>query len=140
LTESEEFMTDSESLESQPVPPAGDRGGFIALAIVAAAVGAGAALLLAPDRLRSRKSERRLRREQRTIAAAGFLVGAGLTALLAPESGPATRKKLSGTWSRIRVGAIDHIERLRLSKVSTPAEESPVRSVQELGKDPNNVF
>lgn len=134
-------MTDSESLESPADTPAEEHGGFLALAIVAAAVGAGAALLLAPDhRFRSRKSERRIRMEQRTIAAAGFLVGAGLTALLAPESGPTTRKKLSGTWSRIKVGAIDHIERLRLSKVPTPTEEPPVRSVQELGRDPNNVF
>jgi hypothetical protein len=135
-------MSDSENLEPQGVTqPDTKSGGFIALAIIAAAAGAGAALLLTPGRRpRSRKSERRIRREHGTVAAAGFLVGAGLTALLVPESGPDTRKKLSGTWSRIKVGAIDHIERLRLSKTPMPAEEPPVRSVQELGRDTNNVF
>jgi gas vesicle protein len=117
----------------------GDRGGFVALAIVAAAVGAGAALLLGPER-GVRRQRSRLRGEKRIVAAAGFLVGAGLTALLTPESGPATRKLLGGTLNRIKVGAIDRIERQRLSKVPTTPEDTPVRSVQELGRDPNGVF
>jgi gas vesicle protein len=129
----------------------GERGGFVALAVLAAAAGAGAALLLAPDagartRRRVGQLERQLRRrkhrsrrEHRTFALAGLLVGAGLTALLTPESGPATRRLLGGTISRIRVGAVDRIERLRQAGTSAPADET-VRSVQELGRDPNDVF
>jgi hypothetical protein len=74
------------------------------------------------------------------VAAAGFLVGAGLTALLTPESGPATRKLLGGTLSRIKVGAVDRIERIRLARVPDTPEGPPVRTVQELGRDPNEVF
>jgi hypothetical protein len=37
------------------------------------------------------------------------------------------------------VGTIDRIERLRKSEAAEPAE-NPVRSVQELGRDPNDVF
>jgi gas vesicle protein len=135
-------MPDHEPLKSTDVSPNGHRGGFIALAVVAAAIGAGAALLLGPEqKFRPRKSRSRSRAEKRIVALAGILVGAGLTALLAPESGPVTRKRLSGTFSRIKVGAIDRIERIRLSKVpNTTSEDTPVRSVQELGRDPNNVF
>jgi gas vesicle protein len=144
----------------------GEGGGFVALAVLAAAAGAGAALLLAPDsgsrtrervgrgirgltgeaagtvaqlqrEIRRRRSHSR--REKRIVALAGLLVGAGLAALLTPESGPATRKVLGGKLSRIKVGAVDRIERLRQTKATEPAD-SPVRSVQELGRDPNDVF
>jgi hypothetical protein len=115
-------------------------GGFIALAVVAAAVGAGAALLLSPSRRAPRRPKSQVRRETRVVAVAGFLVGAGLAALLTPESGPATRKLLGGTLSRMKVGAIDRIERIRLSRVPDTPEEPMVRSVQELGRDPNQVF
>jgi hypothetical protein len=40
-------------------------------------------------------------------------VGAGLTSLLTPESGTATRRRLSDTLGRIKVGTVDRIERLR---------------------------
>ena len=144
----------------------GERGGFVALAVLAAVAGAGAALLLAPDSgsrtrqwvgqglrgLRGEaagtiaqlqreigKRQSRSRREKRILALAGLLVGAGLTALLTPESGPATRKLLGGKLSRIKVGAVDRIERLR--RVDAPeTAETPVRSVQELGRDPDHVF
>ncbi|HET6797922.1 MAG TPA: YtxH domain-containing protein [Gemmatimonadales bacterium] len=123
---------------SQPVPAP---SGFVALAVIAAAAGAAAALLLAPhSRRRGTRAERRLRREQPTVAAVGFLVGAGLTALFTPESGPVTRKLLSGTLSRIKVGTIDHIERLRLVEAPGKPEDPPVRTVQELGRDPDDVF
>jgi hypothetical protein len=116
-----------------------ERGGFVALAVLAAA-GAGAALLLAPDAgSRARQRAGRGRLEKRIIALAGFLVGAGLTALLTPETGPATRKLLGGTLSRIKVGAVDRIERLRQTDAPPPAENR-VRSVQELGRDSNDVF
>jgi gas vesicle protein len=145
------------------------RGGFVALAVISAALGAGAAILLAPAegaRTRRRVTEglriiggeaagtiaqlqrdlrrRRAqsRREKRVVALAGLFVGAGLAALLTPESGTATRRRLGGTLSRIKVGTVDRIERLR--QRGEPEEESsesrPVRSVQELGREPNTVF
>ena len=118
--------------------PAAERGGFVALAVLAAAVGAGAAVLLAPEEggktrervgrgLRSlrgdaaetvaqlrreiRRRRNQSRREKQIIAVAGLLIGAGIAALLAPESG--VRRRLGGTLGRIKVGAIDRIERLR---------------------------
>jgi hypothetical protein len=51
-----------------------------------------------------------------------LLVGAGLTALLTPESGPATRKLLGGKLSRIKIGAVDRIERLRQADRPDAAE------------------
>lgn len=149
---------------------AGDRGGFVALAVLAAALGAGAAVLLAPEEgsktrqrvgrgLRSlrgeaagtiaqlqreiRRRKNQSRREKRIIALAGLLVGAGAAALLASESGASTRKRLGGTLSRIKVGAIDRIERLRHPEeagTTATAEGRSVRSVQELGRDPDSVF
>jgi gas vesicle protein len=148
----------------------GGRGGFVALAVIAAAFGAGSAILLAPDEgartrrrvaqgLRSiggeaaggiaqlqREVHRRRdqsRREKRVFALAGLLVGAGITALLTPDSGTGTRRKLGSTINRIKVGTVDRIERLRqrAEPVEDPtAETRPVRSVQELGRDPNSVF
>jgi gas vesicle protein len=122
------------------------RGGFVALAVIAAALGAGAAILLAPEegsRTRRRVSEglksfggeaastiaqlqrdlrrrrNQSRREKRVIALAGLLIGAGLAALLTPESGTATRRRLGGTLSRIKVGTVDRIERLRQRREET---------------------
>jgi gas vesicle protein len=146
------------------------RGGFVALAVLAAAAGAGAAMLLAPEEgsktrkrvgkglrslrgdaastiaqlqreIRGRKAQSR--REKRLIALAGLLVGAGIAALLAPESGADARKRLGGTLNRIKVGAVDRIDRLRdrtQERASDTAEDQPVRSVQELGRDSNTVF
>ena len=135
--------------------PAGERGGFVALAVLAAALGAGAAVLLAPEEggktrervgrgLRSlrgeaaetvaqlqrdiRRRRNQSRREKRIIAVAGLLVGAGVAALLAPESGAQVRRRLGGTLGRIKVGAIDRIERLR-QRESEP--ESATASVAE---------
>jgi gas vesicle protein len=149
---------------------AGERGGFVALAVLAVALGAGAAVLLAPEEggktrkrvgqgLRSlrgdaaetvaqlrreiRRRRNQSRREKRIIAVAGLLIGAGVAAFLAPESGAQVRRRLGGTLGRIRVGAIDRIERLRQREgkaIVDEAEEQEVRSVQELGRDPNTVF
>lgn len=146
-----------------------DGGGFVALAILAAALGAGAAVLLAPNEgaktrkrvgrgLRSlrgdaaetvtrlqrelRRRRNQSRREKRILAVAGLLIGAGVAALLAPQ-GAEVRTRLGGTLSRIKVGAIDRIERLRPRPGDTgseAAERQEVRSVQELGRDPNTVF
>ncbi len=144
------------------------RGGFVALAIIAAAAGAGAALLLAPDEgartrqrvgrgLRSiggeaagtiaqlqrelRRRKNQSRREKQVVGLAGFLIGAGLAAILTPQSGPATRERLGSTLGRIKVGAVDRIGRLRRAgdAPEQPADSRQVRSVQELGRDPNTV-
>jgi gas vesicle protein len=159
-------VSNYDPLKPEDTETAAERGGFVALAVLAAAVGAGAAILLAPDsgyrtrkkvqqglrdfrgeagetvarlqrEIRSRR--RRSGQEKRVTALAGFLVGAGLTAMLTPESGPSTRKFLGDTLSRIKVGAVDRIERLRQTEVPDRTE-NPVRSVQELGRDANDVF
>lgn len=135
--------------------PAGERSGFVALAVLAAAAGAGAAILLAPDEggetrrrvgrgLRSlrgdaaetvsqlrreiRRRKNQSRREKQIIAVAGVLIGAGLASLLSPASGAQVRRQLSGTLGRIRVGAVDRIERLRQREAEA---ESPTASVSE---------
>lgn len=137
-----DFDIDSPDGSSQ-----GEKGGFVALAVLAAALGAGAAVLLAPAegaktrervgrRLRGlsgeaaetvaqlqreiRRRRNQSRREKRIIALAGLLVGAGVATLLSPESGPQVRTRLGGTLSRIKVGAIDRMERLRPRGESTP--------------------
>ena len=147
----------------------GERGGFVALVVIAAAVGAGAALLLAPETgattrkrvgrgLRSfrgeaaetigqlqreiRRKRHQSRRENRLMGLAGLLIGAGLAAVLTPESGPATRQRLGSTWSRLKVGTVDRIDRVRTRQESGEPGVQPdsVRTVQELGRDPNAVF
>ena len=147
----------------------GERGGFVALAVIAAAVGAGAALLLAPEAgamtrkrvgrgLRTvrgearetiaqlqreiRRKKRDSRRESRLMGLAGLLIGAGLAAVLNPESGPATRQRVGSTWSRVKIGTVDCINRLRSrEEPGEPAvQPESVRTVQELGRDPNAVF
>jgi gas vesicle protein len=131
-------MPNHDALKPTDQMPAEERGGFVGLALLAAAIGAGAALLLAPS-AGSRRRSQGSRREKRIIALAGVVVGAGLAALLTPESGPATRKLIGGTLSRIKVGAVDRIERLRQTDQPEPTE-NPVRSVQELGRDSNDIF
>jgi gas vesicle protein len=162
-------MLDHNSLTEAEL--AGERGGFVALAVLAAALGAGAALLLAPEegartrqrvgrgfrslrgeaaetlaqlRREIRRRRRQSQRDRQIAAVAGLLIGAGLAALFTPESGPVTRQRLGGTLSRIRVGAVDRIERLRHRQPEpggqTEAPDPSVRSVQELGRDPNTVF
>jgi len=73
---------------------------------------------------------------------AGLFIGAGLAALLNPESGPATRQRVGSTWSRVKVGAVDRINRIRNREEPAESESRPdsVRTVQELGRDPNSVF
>jgi gas vesicle protein len=148
--------------------PAGERGGFVALAVLAVALGAGAAVLLAPEeggktrqrvgrglrnlggeaaetvaQLRREIQRRRNQsgRQKRVIAVAGLLIGAGVAALLAPESGAQIRRRLGGSLGRIKVGAVDRIDRLRQREgeaVSNEPEKVP--SLQELGRDPNTAF
>src|SRR5688572_27351247 len=149
--------------------PQEESGGFVALAVLAAALGAGAAVLLAPEEgsktrrrvgrgLRSlggdaaerleklqreiRRGRNQSRREKKIIALAGLLIGAGVAALMTPQ-GAEVRSRLGGTLGRIKVGAIDRIERIRArpgDPESPAGEEREVPSVQELGRDPNTVF
>jgi gas vesicle protein len=99
-----------------------ESGGLLGLALFALAVGAGAAMLFAPaegaktrrivgDRIRSLKGDAgdaiervqrelgrrdaRRRRERRSSALLGLAVGAGLAALLTPESGPDVRRRIA---------------------------------------------
>jgi hypothetical protein len=148
-----------------------ERGGFTALAVLAATLGAGAAILLAPEEgaktrkrvgrgvelLRGeaagtiaylqrelRRRRRQSQREKWLAGLTGIVVGAGIAALLMTEGGASTRKRLGGTLSRIKVGAVDRIDRIRersreAGKDRSP-EEQPIRSVQELGRDPDSVF
>jgi gas vesicle protein len=160
----ENYMADEQDrLDIDLVDGATDtgRGGFVALAVIAAAVGAGAALLLAPEagartrkrvgqglrniggeaagtitqlqrEIRRRRQESR--REKQMIGLAGLFIGAGLAALLTPESGQATRQRLGSGLSRIKVGTVSRIERLRRrddQAGQTGTETAPVRSVQE---------
>ncbi len=162
-------MTEHHTDITLDTTPQEENGGFVALAVLAAALGAGAAVLLAPDEgaktrkrvgrglrnlggdaaerleklqrdLRRRKNQSR--REKRIIALAGLLIGAGVAALMTPR-GAEVRSRLGGTLGRIKVGAIDRIERIRARQggpESSAEEEREVRSVQELGRDPNTVF
>ena len=111
---------DDFDLEDNADPDQG--GGLLGLALFALAVGAGAAMLFAPaegaktrqmvgDRLRSLKGdagdafervqrelgrrEARQRRQRRSSALLGLAVGAGLAALLTPESGPDVRRRIA---------------------------------------------
>jgi gas vesicle protein len=130
----------STQFDSFDISDAPGHGGFVALALLAASAGAAAAMLLAPEEgaktrkrvkqgLRSlkgdaadtvaqlqreiRRRRNQSRREKRVIALSGLLIGAGIAALLAPESGSETRRRLGGTWGKIKVGAIDRLDRLR---------------------------
>jgi gas vesicle protein len=131
-----------------------EEGGSIGLAILAAAIGAGAALLFAPiegsrareflggeikglrgdaskvlTRLQREVYRRRHRdRRQAQIAAlAGLVIGAGLTALLTPASGPEARRRIT--------------ERLRQSeRPQAEGKESPGESTAEAGRNAEQVF
>jgi gas vesicle protein len=118
-------------------------GGLLGLALFALAVGAGAAMLFAPAegtktrrlvgaRLKSLRGdagdvlervqhelgrrEARQRRERRSSALLGLAVGAGVVALLTPESGPAVRRRIA--------------ERLRRADEPVPEIDRVVREPQ----------
>jgi hypothetical protein len=148
-----------------------DRGGFVGLAALAATLGAGAAILFAPDegaktrrrvgqtleslrgeaagsigslRRELRRRRRQSRRDQQVAGLTGFVLGVGVATLLMTRRGSLARQKLSGTLGRLKVGAVDRIERLRqrseARKQQGDSEEQPVRTIQELGRDPDSVF
>ena len=120
-----------------------ESGGFLGLALFALAVGAGAAVLFAPAegaktrrivgaRLKDWRGdaedvigrvqqelgrrEARRRRERRSSALMGLVVGAGLAALLTPQSGPDVRRRIA--------------ERLRRAEEGVPEVSRVVREPQ----------
>jgi gas vesicle protein len=167
----------------------GSRGGsgILTGALLAAAVGAGIALLLAPEKgsetrhqlgrrarelqlkervgrlqsdvLRgagegwrqyvkgggSRRRRLNARRREATIGVLGTLLGAGAALLLAPESGERTRERIGRGIRRARNSASlrwqpHHPANARAFDDFSVASGKPVRSVQELGREGNDVF
>lgn len=115
------------------------RGGMLGFALAAVAAGAGAALLFAPaegsktrevvgERLRGVRGgaeqvlarvqrelgrrEARRRRQRRSSALLGLAVGAAVAALLLPQSGPETRRKLSETLRRRKGELEENVDRV----------------------------
>ena len=130
------MRTNIDNFDLEPADGEEPRGGsLLGLAVLALAAGAGTALLFAPaegartrrvvgERLRDFRGEAegaisrlqhevgrreaRRRRERRSSALVGLAVGAGLAALLLPQSGAETRKQLSDAW-RHRKGELDEV-------------------------------
>ena len=128
------MRSDFDGFDLEPADRGDEGSGGLGLALLALAVGAGSALLFAPvEGARTRKvvqgrlrdlrggaegaiervqrelgrREARHRQERRTSALIGLAVGAGLAALLVPESGAETRRRLSGKLRRHRGEEID---------------------------------
>ena len=72
-------------------------------------------------------------------ALAGALVGAGIAVLLTPRSGADTRRLLRGRPGRITTGAVELFGDER-DAAEAGIGHVPVRTVQELGRDPDQVF
>jgi gas vesicle protein len=125
----------------------GSRGGLFGLALVALAVGAGTALLFAPaegartrevvgERLRDFRGEAesalarvqrelhrrdaRRRRERSASALVGLAVGAGVAALLLPQSGAETRRQLSAKLRRRKGNMEEAVDRVVRESQSEP--------------------
>jgi len=134
---------DNFDLEDAAGREEGGGGGLLGLALFALAVGAGAAMLFAPaegtktrrlvgERLKGLRGdagevlervqqelgrrEARQRRGRRSSALLGLAVGAGVAALLTPESGPAVRRRIA--------------ERLRRAEEHEPEMDREVREPQ----------
>jgi gas vesicle protein len=140
------MRTDSNGFDSADREDEG--GGFLGMALLAVAVGAGAALLLAPaegaktrkvvsrrlsglrgdaeevlarvQREFNRRDSRR-RRERRSSALLGLALGAGLTALLVPESGPDIRRRIADRVKRAKQGVAAESERVVREPQPEPA-------------------
>jgi gas vesicle protein len=141
---------DTADLDLEPeLEESSEGGGSIGLALVAAVIGAGAALLFAPTegararellggeirglrgdaskifgRLQREVRRRRTqdRRRAQIAAIAGLAIGAGLTALLTPTSGPEARRRIT--------------DRLR----TTEKQESAGHATTEAGRGAEQVF
>lgn len=133
------MRTNIDNFDLEPAGGEEPRGGLLGLALVALAVGAGTALLFAPaegartrevvgSRLRDVRGEAesaftrvqrelgrreaRRRRERRSSALIGLALGAGVAALLLPQSGPETRRKLSEAWQRRKREMEEDVDRV----------------------------
>lgn len=133
------MRTNIDNFDLEPAAGEEPRGGLFGLALVALAVGAGTALLFAPaegartrevvgSRLREVRGEAesaftrvqrelgrreaRRRRERRSSALIGLALGAGVAALLLPQSGPETRRKLSEAWQRRKREMEEDVDRV----------------------------
>lgn len=131
--------TNIDNFDLEPAAGEEPRRGLLGLALVALAVGAGTALLFAPaegartrelvgSRLRDVRGEAesaftrvqrelgrreaRRRRERRSSALIGLALGAGVAALLLPQSGPETRRKLSEAWQRRKGEVEEDVDRV----------------------------
>jgi gas vesicle protein len=133
------MRTDFDDFQIEPEDQDQDHSDGLGLALLALAAGAASALLFAPvegaqsrkvvqSRLRDLRGgadaaieriqhqlgrgEARRRRQRRTSTLIGLAVGAGLAALLVPESGPETRRRLTGSLSRKRHEVEDQASRV----------------------------
>jgi len=141
------MRTDFDKFELEAPTREDEDSGFLGMALLALAAGAGTALLFAPaegtktrklvgGRLRDlrggaeeaierlqreiRRRDVRRRRERRFSTLMGLAIGAGLAALLVPESGRETRRRLSD----------------RLKRHKEEAEQAAERVVREPQPDP----
>lgn len=70
---------------------------------------------------------------------AGALLGAGAAVLLTPHRGEDMRRRLRSRLGRITTGAIERWTSEAPEESDRPGRV-PVRTVQELGRDPDQVF
>lgn len=133
------MLTELERLDPDVLASDEAGGGLLGPALLAMALGAGAALLLAPaegartrqivgGRLRDLRGgaegalariqqelgrrDARRRRDRRASALLGLAVGAGLAALLTPRSGPEIRRRIADRIKRDRREISDEVERV----------------------------
>jgi len=133
------MRTNTDNFDLEPADGEQSRGGLFGLALVALAVGAGTALLFAPaegaktreavgERLRDfrgeaesafgrvqrelHRREAQRRRGRRSAALIGLAVGAGVAALLLPQSGAETRRQLSAKLRRRKGDVEEAVDRV----------------------------
>ena len=130
------MRTNTDNFDLEAADGEGSRGGLLGLAVAALAVGAGTALLFAPaegaktreavgGRLRDFRGEAlervqrelhrrdaRRRRQRSTSALIGLAVGAGVAALLLPQSGAETRRQLSEKFRRRKGDVEEAVDRV----------------------------
>ena len=133
------MRTNTDNFDLEAAAGEESRGGLLGLALAALAVGAGTALLFAPaegaktreavgERLRDfrgdaesalarvqrelHRREARQRRGRRSSALIGLAVGAGVAALLLPQSGAETRRQLSAKLRRRKGDVEEAVDRV----------------------------
>jgi gas vesicle protein len=141
------MRTNTDNFDLESADGEESRGGLFGLAMVALAVGAGTALLFAPaegaktrelvgERLRDfrgeaesalarvqrelHRREAQRRRGRRSSALLGLAVGAGVAALLLPQSGAETRRQLSAKFRRRKGDVEEAVDRVVRESQSEP--------------------